>query len=46
MTAVVVVYGNNNAKSAAESNAYSALEVYQREIGSKLTIVNRLVYNT
>jgi hypothetical protein len=46
-TTVVVLWGNNNiTKEYRATHAFSATDVYQREVGSKLTIVNRLGYNT
>jgi hypothetical protein len=28
------------------SNTFTAVEIYKREVGSKLTLVNRVNYNT
>ena len=44
---VVVLWGNNNLTATYRaSNEFTALEIYQREVGSKLTLVNRFNYNT
>jgi hypothetical protein len=46
-TTIVVLWGNNNLTAAYRaSNTFTDTEIYQREIGSKLTLVNRIVYNT
>jgi H+/Cl- antiporter ClcA len=46
-TTVVVLWGNNNLTAAdLTSNTFTAVEIYKREVGSKLTIVNRVNYNT
>jgi hypothetical protein len=46
-TTVVELWGNNNLTAAYRaSNPFTDTEIYQREIGSKLTLVNRIVYNT
>ena len=46
-TTVVVLWGNNNLTDAYRaSNVFTAVEIYQREVGSKLTLVNRIFYNT
>jgi nitrate reductase gamma subunit len=46
-TTVVVLWGNNNiTKEYRATHLFNATDVYQREIGSKLTIVNRIGYNT
>jgi hypothetical protein len=46
-TTVVVLWGNNNLTAAYRaSNTFTAVEIYQREVGSKLTLVNRITYNT
>lgn len=44
---MVVLWGNNNltAKDRA-STELTATEIYHREVGSKLTLVDRSVYNT
>ena len=41
--AVVVLWGNNNDQQLGHPNAS---EIYQREVGSKLTLADRLGYNT
>ncbi len=47
LTTVVVLWGNNNLTATYRaSNEFTASEIYQRKIGSKLTLVNRMVYNT
>lgn len=46
-TTVVVLWGNNNlTEDYRSSHQFSATDIYQREVGSKLTIVNRIGYNT
>jgi hypothetical protein len=46
-TTVVVLWGNNNLSAADRaSKLFTAVEIYQREVGSKLTLVNRITYNT
>jgi hypothetical protein len=46
-TTVVVLWGNNNITTDYRaSHWFSPTDVDQREVGSKLTIVNRLTYNT
>ena len=44
---VIVLWGNNNltAKYRA-SNEFIATEIYQRVVGSKLTLIDRIIYNT
>lgn len=44
---VVLVWGSNNmtAKMRA-THHFTSTELYQREIGSKLTLVNRIFYNS
>jgi hypothetical protein len=47
LTTVVVLWGNNNLSAAYRaSDTFTDTEIYHREIGSKLTLVNRIVYNT
>ncbi len=47
LTTVVVLWGNNNLTAQYRaSNFFTGMEIYEREIGSKLTIANRIVYNT
>ncbi len=41
---VVVLWGNNN--SLKPGHHFTSTEVYQREVGSKLTLADRMVYNT
>ena len=44
--AVVIMWGNNNfTDEYRATNSFSSREIYQREVGSKFTIVNRLNYN-
>lgn len=44
---VIVVWGNNNLPSNDQSSiVLTATEIYRRVIGSKLTLVDRIVYNT
>ncbi|EED17950.1 conserved hypothetical protein [Talaromyces stipitatus ATCC 10500] len=43
-TTVVLLWGNNNMKRP--NPGLSSTEIHRREIGSKLTLVNRAVYNT
>lgn len=46
-TTVVVLWGNNNLTASYRAlNNFTAVEIYQREVGSKLTLVNRIFYNT
>ncbi len=46
-TTVVVLWGNNNLTDAYRaSHPFTDTEIYQREIGSKLSLVDRIVYNT
>ncbi|KAL2871364.1 uncharacterized protein BJX67DRAFT_159997 [Aspergillus lucknowensis] len=44
MTTVVLLWGNNNMERPALDLSES--EIYQRTVGSKLTLANRAVYNT
>jgi hypothetical protein len=45
-TSVVVLWGNNNFTDEYRAmNNFSSREIYQREVGSKFTIVNRVNYN-
>ncbi|KAJ5083098.1 hypothetical protein N7532_012141 [Penicillium argentinense] len=41
---VVGIWGNNN--NLKPDHHFTATELYQREVGSKLTIADRMVYNT
>lgn len=44
---VVLLWGSNNLPEAFRlRHKFSKTEIYQREIGSKLTIVSRTFYNT
>ena len=46
-TTIVVLWQNNNVTEAyRQGHVFSAEEIYQREIGSKFTLVNRIFYNT
>jgi hypothetical protein len=47
LTTIVELWGNNNLSAAYRaSNIFTDTEIYQREVGSKLTLINRIVYNT
>jgi hypothetical protein len=47
LTTVVVLWGNNNLTAAdPAANTFTAVEIYHRVVGSKLTLVNRMNYNT
>jgi hypothetical protein len=41
---VVDLWGNNN--NLKPGHRFTATEIYQREVGSKLTLADRMVYNT
>jgi hypothetical protein len=43
---VVLVWGTNNMSAALRAGKFSEEEIYQRTVGSKLTLVNRVFYNT
>lgn len=44
---VVLIWGSNNVTAAFRaSHQFTPTEIYQREVGSKLTLVNRTFYNT
>ncbi|RFU24348.1 hypothetical protein B7463_g11990, partial [Scytalidium lignicola] len=44
---VVLIWGSNNiAQSVRLHHVFTPKEIYQREIGSKLTLVNRTFYNS
>jgi hypothetical protein len=44
---VIVLWGNNNMTAAHRaSTKFTATDIYQRVIGSKLTLIDRIVYNT
>ncbi len=44
---VVIIWGTNNLSPAFRaSHVFTAQDIYQREIGSKLTLAVRCVYNT
>jgi hypothetical protein len=46
-TTVVLLWQNNNVSSAYRaSHVFTDEEIYQREVGGKLTLVNRAIYNT
>lgn len=46
-TTVVVLWGNNNISPADRATEiFTDTDLYQREVGSKLTLVNRITYNT
>lgn len=46
MVHVVLIWGTNNIpEDFRASHTFTALEIYQREIGSKLTLAVRAVYN-
>lgn len=45
-TSVVLLWQNNNTTAAFRAkHVFTREEIYRREIGSKLTLVNRVVYN-
>ncbi|KAL4905296.1 hypothetical protein BDW74DRAFT_178293 [Aspergillus multicolor] len=44
LTTVVLLWGNNNMKRPALD--LTDVEIYQRTVGSKMTLANRAVYNT
>ncbi len=47
MIHVVFVWGTNNVTEAfRNSHHFTADEIHQREVGSKLTITNRVFYNS
>ena len=47
LTTIVVLWQNNNVTADYRLNhTFSANEIYQREVGSKLTLANRIFYNT
>lgn len=44
---VVLVWGTNNVSATLRAtHTFTSTEIYQREIGSKLSIVNRVFYNS
>ncbi|KIN08869.1 hypothetical protein OIDMADRAFT_108191 [Oidiodendron maius Zn] len=44
---VVLLWGNNNVDEAFRAHhVFGATEIYQREVGGKLTLVDRLFYNS
>ena len=44
---VVLIWGTNNVTAAYRAaHVFTATDIYQREIGSKLTITNRVFYNS
>jgi hypothetical protein len=44
---VVLIWGSNNVSQGfREHHLFSTEEIYRREVGSKLTLVNRTFYNT
>lgn len=43
----VLVWGTNNMSTAARAHTnFTSEEIYRRTIGSKLTIINRPIYNS
>jgi hypothetical protein len=44
LTTVVLLWGNNN--MARPAVGMTDVEIYQRTVGSKITLANRAVYNT
>jgi hypothetical protein len=47
MIHVVLIWGSNNVTQAfREHHVFGAREIYEREVGSKLTIANRTFYNS
>ncbi|KAK2761228.1 hypothetical protein FQN54_001750 [Arachnomyces sp. PD_36] len=45
MTTIVLLWGNNNVDDR-ETHVFTDQEIYQRTIGSQLTMANRVIYNT
>lgn len=44
---VVLVWGSNNVTAAyRQKHVFGQREIYERTVGSKLTLVNRVFYNT
>ncbi len=44
---VVLIWGSNNVTAAFRaSHHFTATEIYHREVGGKLTLVNRIFYNS
>lgn len=44
---VVLIWGSNNlTKAFRATHHFNSTELYQREVGSKLTLVNRIFYNS
>lgn len=44
---VVLIWGSNNVTATFRAtHHFSSTELYQREVGSKLTLVNRVFYNS
>jgi hypothetical protein len=44
---VIVLWGNNNLSPEDRASIlFTTTEIYQRVIGSKLTLVDRIIYNT
>ena len=44
---VILIWGSNNMTQAFRKNqVFGVQEIYRREMGSKLTLVNRTFYNT
>lgn len=44
---VILIWGSNNMTHAFRKNqVFGVQEIYRREMGSKLTLVNRTFYNT
>jgi hypothetical protein len=44
---VDLIWGSNNVTQAfRKDHVFSAKEIYEREVGSKLTLVNRTLYNS
>jgi hypothetical protein len=47
MNHVVLIWGTNDVTEAFRASyVFTADDIYQREVGSKLVIINRLFYNT
>lgn len=45
MSTVILLWGNNNVDDR-DTHVFTDKEIYQRTIGSQLTMANRVIYNT
>lgn len=45
LSSVILLWGNNNV-SDRETHVFTEKDIYQRRIGSQLTMANRVIYNT